>query len=72
MEGLENFKGLFEKPIEYNLKKTFNLSGDIEFAMFCFLDKCQKKQKVQNESWNKLTPNEKKKRKKTLGNNHEK
>lgn len=61
MEGLEKFNGLFQKPVEHNLSKTFNLSGDIELALFSYLRKCQDNQKTNQKNWAKLNKYEKRK-----------
>jgi len=61
MEGLEKFKGLFEKPIEQHQSTTFRLNGDIEFALFVYFRKCQEKQKEQTLKISKLNRYEKRK-----------
>jgi len=61
MEGLEKFKGLFEKPVEHQQSQTFHLNGDIELALFFYLRKCQEKQKEHTEKMSKLNRYEKRK-----------
>jgi thiamine pyrophosphate-dependent acetolactate synthase large subunit-like protein len=61
MEGLEKFNGLFQKPIEQNLNPTFRLNGDIELALFAYLQKCQQNQKQHQKQMSKLNKYEKRK-----------
>lgn len=61
MEGLEKFKGLFERPFQLHQSTTFHLNGDIEFALFVYFRKCQEEQKEQTIKMSNLNRYEKRK-----------
>ena len=61
MEGLEKFKGLFERPTQLHQSTTFHLNGEIEFALFVYFRKCQEEQKEKTIKMSNLNRYEKRK-----------